>query len=83
MMSVSRMIKWVDEMIEMRNRKIAILMITLMLLSGCTGSGSGGDSDVQDGVDSPMDPVDGENGTDTDGDGPITISIPHLSLIHI
>ena len=46
MMSVSRMIKWVDEMIEMRNRKIAILMITLMLLSGCTGSGSGGDSDV-------------------------------------
>ena len=77
MMSVSRMIKWVDEMIEMRNRKIAILMITLMLLSGCTGSGSGGDSDVQDGVDSPMDPVDGENETDTDGDGPITISIPH------
>ena len=43
--------KWVDEMIEMRNEKIAILMIVLMLLSGCTGSDSGGGSDVQDEVD--------------------------------
>ena len=32
MMSESRMMKWVDEMIEMRNEKIAILMIVLMLL---------------------------------------------------
>ena len=40
--------KWVDEMIRMRNEKIAILMIVLMLLSGCTGSDSGGGSDVQD-----------------------------------
>ena len=52
--------KWVDEMIEMRNEKIAILMIVLMLLSGCTGSDSGGGSDVQDEVDGSMDPVEGE-----------------------
>ena len=69
--------KWVDEMIEMRNEKIAILMIVLMLLSGCTGSDSGGGSDVQDEVDGSMDPVEGENETDSGDSVPLVISVPH------
>ncbi len=69
--------KWVDEMIEMRNEKIAILMIVLMLLSGCTGSDSGGGSDVQDEVDGSMDPVEGENETDSGDIVPLVISVPH------